>query len=198
MFALGIDFMTGIAVMTDAATRERPEWPPHPARIFMAFVAAHYDSRPLPEDGPEEFAAWTQERSALEWLEKQGAPEMRWPEATARNVVKVYVPVNDVAVPQRVDQVRTPEMRSLLGVMPNQRSRQERTFPCVHIEGAEPECFVYLIWPDAKPSTGALNSLKRLANKVIRIGHSSSLVRVWVADAEALPCFDAYSKHKSN
>jgi CRISPR-associated protein Csb2 len=141
MFALGIDFMTSVAVMTGAASRERPEWPPHPARVFMAFVAAHYDSGPLPEDGAEVFAAWTQERTALEWLERQGAPEMRWPEATPRNVVKVYVPVNDPVVPQKVGQLRTSEMRSLLSVMPDQRSRQERTFPCVHIEGAEPECF---------------------------------------------------------
>ena len=42
MFALGIDFITGVAVMTDAASREKAEWPPHPARVFMALVAAHW------------------------------------------------------------------------------------------------------------------------------------------------------------
>ena len=52
MFALGIDFITGVAVMTDAASREKVEWPPHPARIFMALVAAHFESKPLLEDGP--------------------------------------------------------------------------------------------------------------------------------------------------
>ena len=66
MFAFAIDFMTRVAVMTDAASRERPEWPPHPARVFMAFVAAHYDSKPLAGDGPEAFAEWAEERTGLE------------------------------------------------------------------------------------------------------------------------------------
>lgn len=187
MFALGIDFITGVAVMTDAASREKAEWPPHPARIYMALVAAHYDSRPLAEDGPEAAAAWGRERAALEWLEQQEAPEMRWPEASPRNVVKVYVPVNDAAVPQSAERVKASEMRAALGVMPDQRSRQERTFPAVHVEGEEPDCFVYLVWPAAIPSEETGEAMKVLAGKVIRIGHSSSLVRVWVASVETLP-----------
>ena len=94
MFALGIDFITGVAVMTDAASREKAEWPPHPARVFMALVAAHYETKPLPEDGSDAEQGWSLERSALEWLEGQGAPQMSWPEASPRDVVKVYVPVN--------------------------------------------------------------------------------------------------------
>lgn len=173
--------------MTDAASREKAEWPPHPARVFMALVAAHYDSQPLAEDGPETAAAWNRERTALEWLEQQGAPEMRWPEASPRNVVKVYVPVNDAAVPQHPDRVKAAEMRSALGVMPDQRSRQERTFPAVHVEGDEPECFVHLVWSAATPSAEAAASLATLGTKVIRIGHSSSLVRLWVVAAADLP-----------
>jgi len=69
MFALGIDFITGVAVMTDAASREKAEWPPHPARVFMALVAAHYETKPLPEDGAAAEQAWARERDALEWLE---------------------------------------------------------------------------------------------------------------------------------
>ena len=156
---------------------EKAEWPPHPARIYMALVAAHYDSRPLAEDGPDAAAAWSRERAALEWLEQQGAPEMRWPEVSPRNVVKVYVPVNDATVPQNAERVKAAEMRSALGVMPDQRSRQERTFPAVHVEGVEPDCFVYLVWPAAAPSEDTLDSLGSLAEKVIRVGHSSSLVR---------------------
>lgn len=186
MFAFGIDFLTRVAVMTDAASREKAEWPPHPARIFMALVAAHYDSRPLADDGTEAAAAWNRERAALEWLEKQGAPEMHWPEAAPRTVVKVYVPVNDAAVPQNPDRVRLAEMRATLGVMPDQRSRQERTFPAVYVEGDEPHCFVQLFWPDAEPSPEILVALEGLAEKVIRIGHSSSLVRVWVVASEML------------
>ena len=34
--ALGIRFLSGYAIATYPASRERPEWPPHPARVFMA------------------------------------------------------------------------------------------------------------------------------------------------------------------
>lgn len=187
MFALGIDFITGVAVMTDAASREKAEWPPHPTRVFMALVAAHYESKPLPEDGLEAEAAWTRERAALEWLEAQGAPQMSWPEASPRDVVKAYVPVNDAGVPQNPARVKESEMRSALGVMPDQRSRQERTFPALHIGGEEPERYVFLSWPKAEPMNEISASLTALARKVTRIGHSSSFVLVWVSDSESLP-----------
>ena len=187
MFALGIDFITGVAVMTDAASREKAEWPPHPARIFMALVAAHYESQPLPEDGPEAESAWARERAALEWLEAQGAPQMSWPEASPRDVVKVYVPVNDAGVPPNPARVRESEMRGALSVMPDQRSRQERTFPALHIGGDEPERFVFLRWSDAEPTPEILTALTGLARKVNRIGHSSSLALVWVSEAEETP-----------
>ena len=187
MFAIGIEFITGVAVMTDTASRERAEWPPHPARVFMALVAAHYDSRPLSEDGSEAATAWNRERGALEWLEQQSAPEMHWPEATPRHIVKVYVPVNDASVPQDAGRVKSADLRAALGVMPDQRSRQERTFPAVHVEGEAPDCFIHLVWPAASPSEETVEAISALSAKVIRIGHSSSLVRAWVADNETLP-----------
>lgn len=183
MFALGIDFLTGVAVMTDTATREKAEWPPHPARVFMALAAAHYESKPLPEDGHEAKEAWNRERSALEWLEAQGAPEMSWPEASPRDVVKVYVPVNDASVPQNPAKVKAAEFRSALGVMPDQRSRQERTFPAVHVGVEGPGRHVHLRWCSIEPTKETLIALDGLARKVTRIGHSSSLVLVWVSEA---------------
>ncbi len=187
MFAFGIDFITRVAVMTDAASREKAEWPPHPARIFMALVAAHFETKPLADDDAETVSAWEREQVALEWLEEQGAPEMNWPEAARRSVVKVYVPVNDAVVPQTPARVKIPEMRAALGVMPDQRSRQERTFPAVYVEGEEPACFVHLVWPSARPTPELLCSLENIAEKVTRIGHSSSLVRMWVAAKDELP-----------
>lgn len=184
MLALGIDFLTGVAVMTDASSREKAEWPPHPARIFMALVAAHYESRPLPEDGPAAEQAWNRERAALEWLEGQGAPQMNWPDASPRDVVKVYVPVNDAGVPPNPSRVKESELRSALGVMPDQRSRQERTFPTMFVGGEGRGRHVYLRWPDAAPAAEVLDALTGLARKVNRIGHSSSLALVWVAKAE--------------
>ena len=187
MFSLGIDFITGIAVMTDPSTREKAEWPPHPARVFMALVAAHYESAPLPEDGPTAATLWANERAALEWLEAQGAPQMSWPEASARNVVKVFVPVNDAGVPQNPAKVRASEMRAALGVMPNQRSRQERTFPSLHVGGEGSGRHVHLHWPDSNPTNEIWSALNQLAPKVTRIGHSSSLTRVWVSASKTAP-----------
>jgi len=184
MFVLGIDFITGVAVMTDPSTREKAEWPPHPARVFMALVAAHYESRPLPEDGQDAATSWSSERAALEWLEAQGAPQMSWPEASPRNVVKVYVPVNDAGVPQNPGKVKTSEMRAALGIMPDQRSRQERTFPSLHVGGEGSGRHVQLYWPDANPTTETWTALTGLALKVTRIGHSSSLTLVWVSDGK--------------
>lgn len=185
MFAIGIDFITGVAVMTDAASREKAEWPPHPARIFMALVAAHYESKPLPEDGPTAEEAWGQERAALEWLECQGPPQMNWPEASPRDVVKVYVPVNDAGVPRNPALVKESELRGALGVMPDQRSRQERTFPAHHVGGEGPGRHVHLHWPDAEPTEDRLAALTSLTRKVSRVGHSSSLALVWVSRAGA-------------
>lgn len=187
MFALEIDFITGVAVMTDAASRDKAEWPPHPARVFMALVAAHYESKPLPEDGPEAEEAWAGERTALEWLEVQGAPQMSWPEASPRNVVKVYVPVNDTGVPPSPERVRESEMRTALGVMPDQRSRQERTFPALHIGGEGSGRHIHLRWPNAVPTMEILAALTGLVRKVTRIGHSSSLAMVWVSEADDAP-----------
>lgn len=196
MFALGIDFITGVAVMTDAASREKAEWPPHPARVFMALVAAHYESKPRAEDGRDAELAWAHERKALEWLEGQGAPRMTWPEASPREVVKVYVPVNDAEVSANPARVKESEMRAALGVMPDQRSRQERTFPALHIGGEGPSRHVHLSWPHAEPTPAILTALTGLARKVTRIGHSSSLTILWVSEMKDAPspCYEPNAK----
>lgn len=190
MFALGIEFLTGTAVMTAAVTRDEAEWPPHPARVFMALVAAHYETRPLPEDGEHAAAAWAVERAALEWLEQQGPPAMQClliPPEHRRTIPKVYVPVNDASMSTKPEKVKVGEMRAALGVMPAFRSRQERTFPAVHVGWGAPECFVHLVWADVEPPSDVASALERLSAKVTRVGHSSSLTRVWVADPAGVP-----------
>jgi CRISPR-associated protein Csb2 len=74
-------------------------------------------------------------------------------------------------------------MRSALGVMPDQRSRQERTFPAVHVDGEGAARHVHLCWPRAEPTKETLVALQGLTKKVTRVGHSSSLVLVWVSEA---------------
>lgn len=80
---LGLRYLTGYAVATDLS-RQRAEWPPHPARIFMAMAAAHF------ETGGD-----SGEREALEWLENEPAPQFFASEAQPRSIVESYVPVND-------------------------------------------------------------------------------------------------------
>ena len=99
MIALGVRYLTKYAVATNLA-RQRPEWPPHPGRVFMAMAAAHFEAESDPE-----------ERTALEWLEAVSAPAMRASDAYDRTSVRAYVPVNDGH-----------------GGIVN-RTRQDRTFP---------------------------------------------------------------------
>lgn len=184
MFALGIDFLRGVAVITDAANREKAEWPPHPARIFMAMVAAHYESRPLPGDGEAAISQWNAERAVLEWLEALPAPEMHWPESCARAVVKVYVPVND----KFGGDPKTISSRDLRSA----DERKERTFPSVSIQGDDASRFVYLIWEDITPDPERAETLKKLTAKVTRIGHSSSLVQMWLT-TDILPMLPRFT-----
>ena len=84
-FGIEVNFLTGRFVATWHNDRRQAEWPPHPARLFSALVAAWADA-----DEPDE-----SERRALEWLESQSPPSISASEATPRKVVSHFVPVND-------------------------------------------------------------------------------------------------------
>ena len=82
-----VNFLTGRYVATCFNDRRESEWPPHPARLFSALVAA------WAEDGGD-----AGERLALEWLEAQAPPAITASEAVARSALSHFVPVNDAAV----------------------------------------------------------------------------------------------------
>lgn len=91
MLAIEVELLTGRYAATAHDDRGRAEWPPHPARFFSALVAALHDHEHV--DGAE--------RAALLWLEQQRAPSLRVdPESSVgrRQVLDVYVPVNDVTL----------------------------------------------------------------------------------------------------
>lgn len=158
MFAMGIRYLTGYVVATDVSSREQAEWPPHPARVFMALAAAYFETG---EDA--------EEQASLTWLEKQGPPAMRFSESDRRDIVKHFVPVNDKAGPSKTMLQSAPSFP---------RDRKERFFPRVR----PVEDTVYLRWTESQPSKEHAAALDRLCRKVIRIGHSSSLVQMWVED----------------
>ena len=154
MTALGIRYLLGRVVSSDV-TRQGCEFPPHPGRVFMAMAAAHFRSR-----GDD------QERKALEWIEERATPPaIASPECWIRqsSVPRVplasFVPVND-------------KHGGITG-----RSRQPRSFPSARLADEK----LFLVWPDDAPDE-IRSGLSRLCSKVTRIGHSSSLVSMWLAD----------------
>lgn len=158
MLALAIRYLHGIAVGSHGEYG-RVEWPPHPARVFMAMVAAHHQTGAKPE-----------ERAALLWLEAlPEPPEVFAPEAEPCRIVTQYVPVNDQAGPSK----------ALMHSLPLTRDRQPRTFARALLASDT----VVFHWPEAEPTPEVRAGLVSLCGKVARVGHSTSLVQMWLADA---------------
>jgi CRISPR-associated protein Csb2 len=162
MLAFGIRYLNGSVTATEPDAHERVEWPPHPGRVFLALAAAHFQTGREPG-----------EREALLWLEGlEEAPAIRASECFARSVVTQYVPVNDKAGPSK----------ALLQSAPLTRDRQPRSFARAHLENE----IAYLKWLSAEPPPPIRGALEALTAKVTRIGHSSSLVQMWVAEESEL------------
>jgi CRISPR-associated protein Csb2 len=87
VFAIAIELLVGRYTAMQFNDRSQPEWPPHPARLYSAMVAAWADND---EHDPAE-------RAALCWLEEQGAPDIHCGTEQRRAVVTHFVPVNDAA-----------------------------------------------------------------------------------------------------
>ena len=168
---IGVRYLCGRAVATHPASREQPEWPPHPDRVFLALAAAYFES-----DQSEE------ERSALHWLEQQPPPTVVCSMGNIQDAVTVYVPVNDTTAP-RLKRDKAPSESQLaqgLRLLPENRARQPRQFP-TYIPHYDT---VFLKW-DASPPPDIRSALTSLCRKVTYLGHSSSPVQVWLG--EALP-----------
>ena len=162
-----VRFITSRCVASRVDARERPEWPPHPGRLYMALVAAHFET-----DGSTKDKA--AERGALEWLADLPAPLIQSVESSERNPVTYFVPVNDPLQPNKATLQSAPEMhrlrkpRAFPTVIPLRTSGQNETDPDVTFE-----------WRMASGWSEHLPALERLCRETIRVGHSSSLVMVW-------------------
>jgi CRISPR-associated protein Csb2 len=161
MIALGIRYLTGYATATNQPM-EKAEWPVHPARVFMAMAASHFET-----------GADAEERVALEWLETAGAPSMSvgqgrerfaFQRRLAAEPVKAYVPVNDD--------------HGGIAERPKQEKPQRKVWLACDT--------VFLMW-DREAPTAIRESLDALCRKVTRIGHSSSLVQMWIANSGEVP-----------
>ncbi len=171
--AIAWEYLTGYCVASNASRRERVEWPPHPARVFMAIAAAWFETEPTDDDEQlqREHKA---EGLALRWLESLGDPEVSLPEVQnefERSSVDVFVPINDSA---------GPSASILQSASTLTRDKQPRTFPRIFV-GNDP---CVLTWPSVSNLEQYNDALARLCGKVTRIGHPSSLVRMWIAGEE--------------
>jgi CRISPR-associated protein Csb2 len=90
----------------DVAFPGLPEWPPHPDRLFQAFIDAAHLGEP-------------DEQAALRWLEAQPAPGIACSDAVFMAPAETFVPVN------------YPDAHPL----PDQRMRQPRSFPLAWPQG---------------------------------------------------------------
>src|SRR3989304_2852312 len=93
MLSIEVELLGGRYAATEHNDRSRAEWPPHPARLFSALVAALHDREPVGHPAGE----------ALLWLEQQDAPQLDVDldvdEGIGRREVRaVFVPVNDVTL----------------------------------------------------------------------------------------------------
>src|SRR5262249_42778191 len=157
MLTLEVEFLLGRYAAADFRDREQPEWPPHPARLFSALVAAAYES------GMSESA-----RAALLWLESLPPPHLCAEEAPATQPpATVYVPIND----------------PMEDFSPQRAERQPRTFPSVVPE----KPVVHFLWPEAQPDTILTELLASITANVSYLGNSRSPVRVRLADRAPEP-----------
>lgn len=169
MLKLGLRYLCGRSTATDPSDRDRAEWPPHPGRVYMALAAAFFQG-----DRDQK------ERRALEALESLPPPEIFAPRGGSRSVVTRYVPVNDSEKPYEKRGKRIvffPPMGSRrIG-----RNRQPRTFPSIPLPlDAE----VQLFWPDAELEEDLRTALSDLCSRVSRVGHSSSVVQMYLAETD--------------
>ena len=171
MLAIGIQYLTGYAAATAAGSRSLAEWPPHPGRVFMALAATYFETRPLESDPAGAKQNSTDEWKALRWLEDQIPPALLVSDHDQRVVVDVYVPPNDMT-------------SSKITIIPAYRTnKQPRTFPRTRLHDEK----VFLVWQDSAPVLEIRAALERLCSKLIRVGHSSSLVRAWIVPSGTEP-----------
>ncbi len=170
MLQLQIGFPTGRYHAAEMSDPRRPEWPPHPSRVYSALVAAAYAGGRQPTDA---------ERAALERLEAASPPALSFPDADVRLAADSYVPVNDTK--SRVEPPSGKKKLTSHGVlMPN---RQVRQFPSAFLLD-EPE--VSLLW-SLHVNDVDLQLLDALAARMTHLGTSHSLVTARFTRPEAPP-----------
>ncbi|MCC7157653.1 MAG: type I-U CRISPR-associated protein Cas5/Cas6 [Bryobacterales bacterium] len=147
MLVLEIELLTGRYVAKQYDDHASAEWPPHPARVFSALTAAHFED---PVDGIHA------EREALDWLASQPAPSIYASEASCRSVLDAFVPANDKSVDPSVSEAVN---ETILAVDEGARATAQRKVEKIGQVAAEP---VALTESQRGQLAAAIESVKRL------------------------------------
>lgn len=165
MLVVEVEYLLGKVRASDRSDRALPEWPPHPTRLFSAFVAASH-----------ECDLGTKAREALLWLQNQGSPSL-WAdppclEDNFRPVPMVWVPVNDD---------HSSSGSPIKTGIPLFRKRAERYFPFFTPNNPR----VYFIWGNTDDEeTVHRQALSEIAVNLSYLGHSSSPVRACLKESD--------------
>ncbi len=124
-------------------------------------------------------------RRALE--EAEGEPKkLAKAESKARGALEKAQKQLDTALAKAIapdDKSSKDGLKKAAAMFPDGRTRQPRTFPSVTPE----EPIVVMAWPSASVSPAQRAALDRLAARVVRLGHSSSLASVRVVQDPSSP-----------
>ena len=145
---ISIGFPTERYVAATMTRRDEVEWPPHPARLMLGLLATHFRGDAVP-----------QERAALQWLCEQGPPV-------------VILPPSNHCVAELMKGVFVPQNPS--EAKDTKHARKERSFPSMRLPAAQPNVLFH--WTAAEPDDATRAALASLVGKLVRLGHSSSLV----------------------
>ncbi|OAI10310.1 hypothetical protein A1507_21665 [Methylomonas koyamae] len=166
MLALEVEYLMGRVIAACHDDRRKVEWPPHPARLFAALVAAF-----------KECELGEPVREALLWLETLPEPSIYanppQHQGMVRDVHKVFVPINDSNDQQSQQKKKYSPISAGINF---RRNRQERFFPAF----TPYETTVYFIWNDTDVDKPTEQALQEVAQNVSYLGHSMSPVRVAV------------------
>src|SRR5579872_4971893 len=146
MLAFEVEYLLGRVFAGSFQDRSEPEWPPDPSRLYSALAAACYEA------GGDKL-----DREALEWLERQGPPQIRAGRRGEPAPTMAYVPTNYPG-----------------DGPPAVRGKQPRVFAA---QGPS-EATVHFVWASAEPEPEVRAALDAMAGRTGYLGRAASLIRL--------------------
>ncbi|WP_411845717.1 type I-U CRISPR-associated protein Csb2 [Roseibacillus persicicus] len=150
---ISLQFPTGRYVAASWSDKDKVEWPPHPARLFLGLVDTLHKA-----GNPSRF------REALQWLCEQTAPSLTIPRDAPN------LPMDGFFVPQNPSQAS-------YGI---KHPRKARAFPSICL--ADDEATIFFHWPGSQAPSELRETLSELLAALPRFGHSSSFVIAAVSE----------------